>query len=156
DLLYGAVDGSAFVALGNGDGTFGTFQSLQIPGFGIAVARIDGDGYPDVVGVNSLSTVAIAFNRGGSSAVQARAFEFPSNRILGGGAGDATICLRLEPVAGTYVNSNVDLNSIVLSSTGTGSVSEIAATTGKTVIEDDTDRNGVGELGACFAKSDFA
>src|SRR5262249_41626639 len=59
------------------------------------------------------------------------------------------------PVAGTYQNSDLNLTSLTLSSSGTGSVGQISAITGKTVVEDDTDRNGVAEISACFARDDF-
>ena len=64
--------------------------------------------------------------------------------------------IRFEPVNGDYQNSNVDLTSLRLVSTGMGDVGEISPLASKTVIEGDTDGDGIAELSACFARSDLA
>ena len=79
-------------------------------------------------------------------------------------AGQATVrlgtqkpfhCLQIEPIAGDFSIDQVDLSSIRMHSSGTGSVDVIASIAGKTSTVSDRDQNGVLEIEACFAKADL-
>ena len=89
-----------------------------------------------------------------SETIPARAF-LTLRAPLIAGAGPPSTCFQVEPVAGDYVNSDVLLSSIVLESTGTGSVSEIPAVQGKENRVSDLDHNGVPEISTCFRREDL-
>jgi hypothetical protein len=65
------------------------------------------------------------------------------------------LALHFQPVGGSYENSAVDPTTLRLVSTGTGSVSEIASVPGKTMVEGDTDHDGIPELVASFRAEDL-
>jgi hypothetical protein len=122
---------------------------------GIATGDMNEDGFPDAVavyvGVNVWLTDAA-----GLGAAQARAFErddvhrpFPILSAIG------PECLRLEPVDGSYQNSELNYGSITLRSEGTGSVDEIGAIAITHPIQRDLDRNGIAEVPVCFERRDF-
>ncbi|MEK7315999.1 MAG: PKD domain-containing protein, partial [Candidatus Eisenbacteria bacterium] len=88
--------------------------------------------------------------------------QFAANAFTVGGnsktslvAGKPFTCFQIEALGGSFNVSNVDLSSIVMISAGTGSVSQISAVAGKTVV--DGDRNGINgtEITACFSKADL-
>ena len=85
---------------------------------------------------------AFVFTTGGNGTVRLASSK-PSN------------CVHIEPAGGAFSIENVDLASIVMRSTGTGSVAEIPAISGKTVPSSDANRNGVPEIEACFAKENL-
>ncbi|MGE5177249.1 MAG: Ig-like domain-containing protein [Hyphomicrobiales bacterium] len=64
-------------------------------------------------------------------------------------------CVDVEPVGGSFDLTNIDPASIVLQSAGTGSVSEIAATAGKTMVIGDQNHDDIPDLEVCFAKEDL-
>jgi len=68
--------------------------------------------------------------------------------------GPPELCVQIEPVGKSYDNGDVDLSSIVLKSSGTGSVSQIPALAGSHRIGD-RDGNGIDEILACFGKEDL-
>jgi hypothetical protein len=90
------------------------------------------------------------------AAVEARAFPKNPERTHPNVGGGASMCVRVEPVDGSYANADMDLSSLTLQSSGTGSVDRITAQPAKGVVEGDVDRNGVAELEACFAQADLA
>lgn len=92
----------------------------------------------------------------GADLLQARAFVTGAWRILPVNLGGPSLCLRFEPVGDSYANDEVDLNSIVLTSAGTGSVTSISCIPPKTAVEADMDANGIQELPAWFSSTDLA
>jgi hypothetical protein len=93
---------------------------------------------------------------GSEPTLQARAFATGAWRIIPIGVGGPNLCLRFEPVGDSYVNEQVDLTSLTLTSLETGSVTSIRCTPAKTVVEGDQDGNGVAELPAWFSQPDLA
>ncbi|MEK7347669.1 MAG: Ig-like domain-containing protein, partial [Candidatus Eisenbacteria bacterium] len=88
--------------------------------------------------------------------------DFPANVFTTGGnnttslgAGKPTTCVQIEPIAGSFALSDVDLTTIKMISAGTGSVSEILAIADKTAVDGDKDRDGASEIRACFTKADL-
>lgn len=72
------------------------------------------------------------------------------------GSSRADLCIRLEPVDGSFNVEDLDPTSIVMLSERTGTVSEISASESKRSILADRDHNGILELDACFARDDLA
>ncbi|HET9251732.1 MAG TPA: T9SS type A sorting domain-containing protein [Candidatus Eisenbacteria bacterium] len=88
--------------------------------------------------------------------LEARAFVTGPWRIIPVGVGGPNLCLRFESVGGSYVNEQVDMTSITLTSLETGSVTSISCIAAKSAIEGDLDGNGVRELPAWFGQADLA
>jgi len=86
---------------------------------------------------------------------QASAFLEGGNKTTKLGSGKATTCAQIEPVDDAYANSSIAAGSIVMISTGTGSVDRISAIVDKTSFGVDRDRNGIDEITACFRKEDM-
>ncbi|HEX7077629.1 MAG TPA: PKD domain-containing protein [Candidatus Eisenbacteria bacterium] len=85
----------------------------------------------------------------------ARAFVDAGNSTTRLNSGKATTCIQIEPSERSYLNSSVDVSSIVMISPGTGSVDRISAISDKVTIGGDWDRNGIDEIEACFSKADL-
>jgi hypothetical protein len=85
----------------------------------------------------------------------ARAFTTNANRAIRLTSGKPTWCVLIEPIAESFSLSDIDLASIQLVSSGTGSVSEIPAITEKAVVLGDTDRNSVQDIEICYRKEDL-
>ncbi len=64
-------------------------------------------------------------------------------------------CANVEPVNGDFAVTDVIPSSIIMISTGTGSVSQISATPGKTAVVGDQDNNGIQDVEVCFLKGDL-
>ncbi len=64
-------------------------------------------------------------------------------------------CVYLEPVAGSFELTDVDLSTLKMISVGTGDVSEIPAISGKPAVVDDRDHNLVPDLEVCFSKANL-
>ncbi|HET9252512.1 MAG TPA: Ig-like domain-containing protein [Candidatus Eisenbacteria bacterium] len=86
--------------------------------------------------------------------LEAHAFLETADQVIRLESGKPTVCVQVEAVANGYQNDAVDLGSIVMRSTGTGSATEIEAPRGTTAIGGDRNRNGIAEITACFAKED--
>jgi flagellar hook assembly protein FlgD len=84
----------------------------------------------------------------------ARVFRIDAVKAINLKAGKPYDCFQIEPVDGSYNNSDVLLASIKMISNGTGTVSEIFADASKTGVDGDKDGNGVTEIQACFRKAD--
>jgi hypothetical protein len=104
---------------------------------------------------DGLATHSASTSAGVQSVFDARAFLEGGNETTRLNSGKSATCVQVEPVAGSYVSSAVDLGSIVMISPGTGSVERILAIQGKTSIGADKNRNGTVEVTACFAKEDL-
>ncbi|HTM01497.1 MAG TPA: putative Ig domain-containing protein [Candidatus Omnitrophota bacterium] len=89
------------------------------------------------------------------TSLPARAFTTGGNKTLRLRSGKPSWCAQLEPMNGAFQAADVDLASVVMRSTGTGTVTEIASTAGKTGVLQDSDKNGVMELAVCFRKDDL-
>ena len=160
DLLVGDsfVNGPSptQILYGFGDGRFGNARPLStVSMYDVASGDLNEDGFPDAVFVGK--GLNVWFNdAAGAGAGQARAFSrLDSHRLFPFIAALAPECVRLEPVKGSYVNSDVNYRSIVLSSEGTGSVSQIPAIFESRPPQRDFDRNGVMEIPVCFERRDL-
>jgi len=71
-------------------------------------------------------------------------------------SGPRGLTIQLQPVTGSFDNASLDPLSLRLVSSGTGAVSEITPVPGKTMIEQDTDHDGIPELTLTFAAQDVA
>ena len=137
DLIYGTSDGG-----------FGPHRTINAASYGQgASGDLNEDGYPDIA--MAVSSIAVWLNdAGGAGMPEARAFAESK------GGGKPTTCVRLEPVAGSYRNADVDPTSLTLSpEDGGGSVHAI---TTKSAAIGDTDGNGIAEVPACFPRDGVA
>jgi len=66
-----------------------------------------------------------------------------------------TACVQIEPIDNSFSLLDVNLATVRMVSLGTGSVSEIPAITGKTVILGDRDNNTIQDIQVCFMKGDL-
>ncbi len=128
----------------NGVGATPTHAYAQAGLFGVALSV--SDGVLTDLGTATASIVAI---------FTARAFTTSANGLIRLTKGKPTWCLQVEPVGRAYENALVDLSTLVMKSPGTGSVDQISAQSGKTVIGADRDGNGIEEITACFSKVDL-
>jgi thermitase len=87
--------------------------------------------------------------------IAARAFPDPQDRAIRLLSAKPSVCLRVEPVDGSFGNDAVDLGSASLHSTDTGDVDRISAVEGKGTVIGDADRNGIPDFPVCFAKEDL-
>ena len=85
----------------------------------------------------------------------ALAFTTGGNGVVSLNSGKPFACVEIEPVGGSFEVAQVDLGTVKMISTGTGSVSEIAADAGKTSVAGDKNNDGVTEIHACFSKPDL-
>jgi len=133
----------------------GSPQGLMIAP--LTAADWNGDGVADpIIGAGNGQT-----NRPGSvyifdvsSPLPARAFLRGEHRTVPL-ARPGTLAIHVQPVGASYDNSAVDIETLRLQSTGTGSVSEIAPIQGKTAMIEDMDRDGVSELVVTFRTVDL-
>jgi hypothetical protein len=87
---------------------------------------------------------------------QFAAYVFPqANNKIKLNTGKPQYCFQIQPVDGSYSNTDVDLSSIVRISPGTGSVDRIPATGNKTATNGDLNNDGILEIKACFNKADL-
>jgi hypothetical protein len=122
------------------------------------VGDVNEDGWPDIVLNGSqfipIGSLRVLVNQFGRPR-EARAFASGGSKTIAVGARGHNLCLRVEPVAGSYANADVDLASFRLRSVGTGLVEDISAIPAKNKVLGDEDRNGVEELGVCFSATDL-
>src|SRR5882672_6833325 len=92
---------------------------------------------------NTASTTATITNR-----VPANVFQYPLMPVkLNRFKDKSKTCFQIEPVNGSYRNTDVILSSIVLQYNGR----EAPANIDKTVINSDVNLNGIQEISACFS-----
>jgi VCBS repeat protein len=140
----------AQIVYGKGDGTFLPTRTLaNVPAGGVGLADFNEDGFPDIA--SAQGNVYLWLNdAGGAGSPEARAFA----ESAAPAGGKPTTCMRIEPVAGSYRNEDLDLTTLTLSPDGAGG--SIHAISTKTAVLRDTDGNGVAEVPACFARDDLA
>jgi len=141
---------SVNVFRGNGDGTF-RFQTTYVTGEGeesLTIADLDGDGTLDMAVLNYVDkTMSILIQ----VPAAARAFTTTPYRTIRLETDRVPWCAQIEPVAGSFLVTEVLANTIVMKY-GTGTISAVP---GKRTFTADTDGNGIQELTACFAKADL-
>lgn len=143
-------DGDAITYAWNyGDGNTGTgatpvhtYTSVGV--FGVALTATDGT----LFSVATTTTTIVDM-------LQARAFTSNGNKNIKLSSGKRRWCVDVEPVGRSFANVEVDLATLTMKSTGTGSVDEIHAITDKSAITVDRDGNGIPEIEACFLKDDL-
>ncbi|HKQ19194.1 MAG TPA: FlgD immunoglobulin-like domain containing protein, partial [Candidatus Eisenbacteria bacterium] len=98
----------------------------------------------------------------GQNTVEIRVRGVAAARIFQQGAkkislpsGKPFACVQIEPIDGSFSLENVTFASIGMISVGTGTVSRISASTGKSVIIGDRDGNLIEDLTVCFTKADL-
>lgn len=154
------------VAVGLGFGNGGVSQRRVIgPGVGsMTTGDVDEDGWPDIVmgGTSEYNvynpTIVFHNNSDLVNRRAARAFLTggDNGKTIPIGAAGRNLCLRVEPVGGSYENVDLDPTSVVMKSKGTGVVSQITAVAGKKLVLGDMDGNGIQEFAACFESSKLA
>ena len=139
-LMYAWVFGDG--ATGMGAQPQHTYRNPGV--YAIALSVSDGN-----LGAITTTTATI------SGVFDARAFTSSGNKLIRLTAGKPQWCVGIEPLGGSFRQPEVDLRSVVMRSTGTGSVDVIHAILEKTVVGSDHDGNGVEEITACFSKDDL-
>jgi hypothetical protein len=153
----------AGLALGLGTGTSNVSRRRVFgPAGGFKfIADMNEDGWPDIVtagGSFELRNNPIVVFLNQSDLLNrrlARAFLNGGSKSIPVGVTGRDLCLRVEPVGGSYENADLDLSSIVMKSVGTGSVNQILARPAKKLVLGDSDGNGVAEISACFGADDL-
>jgi hypothetical protein len=127
------------------------------PGASVDATAIDlnADGATDLVWpMRGAGAIAVLLSDPAAGVpLAARAFLSKPGPIQTGGGGPPYTCGLVEPVAGSYENSSVNLSVFVLTSPGTGEVARVPAQRAEMV--GDTDRNGAPEVQVCFSRDDL-
>jgi hypothetical protein len=161
DLVLCDVSGAAAVVYrGDGHGHFTEAERIQLPrsAYQAAIADFNGDAVPDLA-ISDFEYGAVYVRVGAPSenaSAFARAFVPGGHRPALSIPSKATLCVRLEPVAGSFEIDDVDPASLALVSEGTGSVDRIDAVTPKHAVSGDSDHDGVAELPVCFSQEDLS
>ncbi len=139
--------GATFVT--NVDNTQGTFDWTPVAGQ-------EGTHYVNFTATsNSLSSTAQTAIQVPGATSPAYVFTTGGNKTIHLGSGKALWCVSFQPVGGSWSLADVVTNSIVLKSSGTGTVSQISAGPGKSFIVGDRNNDQVSDLEACFLKGDL-
>ncbi|HLQ66507.1 MAG TPA: putative Ig domain-containing protein [Candidatus Limnocylindrales bacterium] len=139
------ISGMSF--LPNFDNTEGTLSWTPVAGQ-------EGTIFVTFVASNALSggaTTAIVVSANYPTLV----FTTGADKTIHLGSGKPLWCVSFEPVGGSYQVTDVIPGSVVLKSTGTGTVSQISASQGKSFIVGDQNNDQVPDLEVCFLKSDL-
>lgn len=152
--LFVAGD-TGLLLLGHGDGTFATTNLGTALSYGLAFADLDEDGRPDLLAANFGSLDVLLNPNTSATGTVARAFTSGAKMITVVPS-SRTMDVYLEPMDGSFGAQDIDPASIRMLSDGTGSVSSIAAFTGKGATIGDTDHDGVPDLAAAFRMVDMA
>ena len=141
--------------LGTGAGTFAPSATVLSNGetYDALFVDMNADGRVDAISAGRLTLV---LNGVLDPQVAARAFIMDPLRPIRMSASSDPLCIRLEPIGGTFTPTDVDPATIRLLSSGTGSVSEISAIAPGTSEFGDLNQNDVDEYPACFAGADLS
>ena len=156
DLMVTEGGGGVGFFPGEGNRSFGNRQDYGagiLPGSS-QIGDVDRDGRPDVVVANFLGkTFTILRNLGQTVAppLPARAFPATADRTVYLRAGKPSVCAQVEPVGGDFKLEDVDVASVRLARADSDA-DPIGPLGMKHIVLSDTDRNGVAEIGFCFAK----
>ena len=99
-------------------------------------------------GLSSTATASVTI----LNVFQATAFTVGGNKTTSLGSGKPYTCVQIQPVAGSYQNSDVTLASIRMIYPA-GSTNQIFADPSKTAISGDKNSDGIDEIAACFTKT---
>jgi hypothetical protein len=104
----------------------------------------------NVLSGSAMTTIGVS-----DAALPARAFTNSANRVIRLASGKPLWCVAIEPVDGSFSVMDIVLSSVVLLSSGTGSVAQIPASVAKSVLVGDVDRNDIEDITFCFRKEDL-
>ncbi|HEX5031783.1 MAG TPA: FG-GAP-like repeat-containing protein [Candidatus Eisenbacteria bacterium] len=160
DIMAG-VPGKTLIYLGaaHPDGSQDMTIECGTPrdeGAPLAAADWNGDGVADPIvgsGHSAPTGPGVVYIFDTSTPLPGRAFARGGPRTVPL-ARPGTLALHFQPVGGSYENSAVDPSTLRLVSTGTGDISEIAPVPDKTMLELDSDRDGIPELIVSFRAED--
>jgi hypothetical protein len=107
-------------------------------------------GYPPIV-QDGIAPTRIHLEK----ALAARAFTTGGDRTLRLVSGKPSWCASLEPVGGDFTIPDLDMESIELVSTGTGTVERIRSVPARRSLAADQDANSIPDVALCFAKEDL-
>jgi len=117
----------------------------------------NGDGAIDLIEKVGLGVIVVPnLAAGRIPTLPARAFTTPESHVVRLESQRPGTCVELEPIRNSFRIEDVNPTSLVLRSTGTGSVGEISGSIGDVRGRADRDRNGIQELEVCFAQEDLA
>ena len=127
---------------GSGANPVHTYTAVGLVGVALTVT----DGTLSSVATTTVTVVEM---------LQARAFTSNGNESIRLRSGTSRWCVDVEPVGRSFTDMAVDLATLKMKSTGTGSVREIHAIADKSAVVIDRDGNGIPEIEACFLKDDL-
>jgi len=131
----GLPTGAVFTATGNTAVLTWTPTLTQSGNYVVTITADDGHGG------TTTKTVDISVSDVTAGAAQALVFLPGVNPVL---TPNEDACLHIEPVAGSFVTSDVNLSSLTLTFNG------VTVTSGSTQLVADANSNDVGEIEACF------
>jgi hypothetical protein len=134
-----------------GEPSFGDCVALQdVTGDGVAEVIVGADAYP----WRGLGDRGHAYVYDLARPLAARSFVHGAQRSVPIGESREPLWIQMEPVGGTYANEAVDWSSLQLHLPE--SATAIHPLSGKGVIEEDSDHNGILELRIGFSATDLA
>lgn len=137
----GLPTGATFTATGNTGVMTWTPTMLQSGSYTVTLTANDGHGG------TTTSTIDVTVNNVTAGAAQALVFLPGNNPVL---TPNEDACVHIEPVAGSFVTSDVNLSSLTLTFNGQ------TITSGSTQIVADANSNDIGEIEACFTAAQLA
>ena len=132
--------------------------SIQITDFGTGASGCFGNDFDNTYKLTGPAggsdwTDADGLASAAASCLAATAYTTNGNKQVN--LGKQGVCIQIQPANGSFTIGSVVLSSIVMRSSGTGSVSEIPADASKTTAGGDKNGDGIAEITACFKKEDL-